>query len=211
MKRLSFISLFLSISALLNSGITNELPKNKSNAELIKEQIYKLKEVVDNQIEIDIFLIKTNMYNKFSFENKLKITKICKELGIENEIWLYKTIFKESRGNTKAINKKSMATGIIQWLPSTAKSLGVTVDSIYNMNMNQQLDYVYKYYEPICKKHKINSYLKTYLAVFHPLSLNKGKNHIIGNENSIITKLNPIDVNKDRVITVEDISNFIKI
>ncbi len=51
----------------------------------------------------------------------------------------------ESGLNPKARNKKSRATGLIQFMPSTARELGTTVDELMNMSAIDQLDYVEKY------------------------------------------------------------------
>lgn len=211
MKKIPIIGLFLFSPILLNSGVTEESQKlyNKTNIELIEEQFYKLQEIANKQLETDLFLIKYKMYNKFSFENKLKVTKICEDLGI-NELHLYKVISIESKGNTKAVNKQSKATGIIQWLPSTARRLGTSIDSLYTMSMNEQLDYLYEYYKPICKKYKLNSYKDVYLAVFHPKALGKPNNYVIGNKDSKAVKQNKsIDVNNDGIIEVSEIIHLL--
>jgi hypothetical protein len=44
-----------------------------------------------------------------------------------------------------AVNKKSNATGLIQFMPKTAKGLGTSVDKLKAMSAVQQLDYVEKY------------------------------------------------------------------
>ena len=51
----------------------------------------------------------------------------------------------ESGINHKAVNKKGNATGLIQFMPNTAKGLGTTIDKLKAMSAVDQLDYVEKY------------------------------------------------------------------
>lgn len=48
------------------------------------------------------------------------------------------------RANT--VNRASGATGLIQFMPSTAKQLGTTTDKLAAMTEVDQLDYVAKYF-----------------------------------------------------------------
>ncbi len=52
----------------------------------------------------------------------------------------------ESGLNPKAYNKNGGATGLIQFMPSTARSLGTTTEALMNMSAVEQLDYVEKYF-----------------------------------------------------------------
>ena len=59
--------------------------------------------------------------NKEEFINK--VIKISRELGIDPN-WLMFVMWFDSRLNPKAVNQTSMAGGLIQFMPSTAKALG---------------------------------------------------------------------------------------
>lgn len=52
----------------------------------------------------------------------------------------------ESGINPKAYNKNGGATGLIQFMPSTARSLGTSTQELMNMSAVEQLDYVEKYF-----------------------------------------------------------------
>jgi hypothetical protein len=67
------------------------------------------------------------------------------------------------------VNKISGATGLIQFMPSTAKSLGTTTDVLLSMNNIQQLNYVLAYLRPY--KGKMNNFVDVYLAVFYPAAI----------------------------------------
>ena len=48
----------------------------------------------------------------------------------------------ESAGDPKAVNPHSGATGLIQWMPATAKAYGTSVDALERMSALEQLDFV---------------------------------------------------------------------
>ena len=77
--------------------------------------------------------------NKDIFLQKVK--EISSLLGI-NPNWLMFVMRWESSLNPAAVNPISGATGLIQFLPSTAKSLGTSTTALKNMSNIDQLDYV---------------------------------------------------------------------
>lgn len=159
--------------------------------------------------------LKTKFKNKKTFEKwkqeeiALKVVDISNKLNIDIS-WLIKVILLESRGDPNARNKKSKATGILQWIPSTAKDLNTDVDIIKNMSILEQLIYVEHYLNKVSKDN-ISSYEDLYLAVFYPLSLTKDDNYIISdyNTNPKILEQNP-GMTKDTLgrITKESIKKF---
>ena len=68
---------------------------------------------------------------------------ICCELQIRPN-WLMFVMYFESRLNHRAVNRISGATGLIQFMPSTARGLGTTTDALFNMSNVDQLYYVKK-------------------------------------------------------------------
>ena len=78
-----------------------------------------------------------------SFLNKTK--QVAQRIGC-NYKDLLAVMNSESGLNSKAVNKKGGATGLIQFMPATAKALGTTTDALRNMTPEQQLDYVEKFY-----------------------------------------------------------------
>jgi len=81
---------------------------------------------------------------KLSKESCQQIGEMSKRLNISPDN-LKALIYSESGGNPQAVNKKSGATGLIQFMPSTAKGLGITTAQLHNMTAEQQLPYVEKY------------------------------------------------------------------
>jgi hypothetical protein len=113
-----------------------------------------------------------------------KVSDVSKNLGI-NPDWLMLVMYKESGINPKAINPSAGATGLIQFMPSTAKSLGTTTTALRTMSAVNQLDYVQKYFENIKKWFKdteYNSFYDLYLATFYPASVGKDNSFVFGSE-----------------------------
>lgn len=107
---------------------------------------------------------------------------------------------------------KYRATGLIQFMPKTAKYLGTSTQELFKMNNVQQLDYVRKYFLPA--KGKIKSFEDVYQYTFYPLSVGKPDDYIIGSERGLdyakkLVAQNPLDFNHDGHITVAEFRQFI--
>lgn len=129
-----------------------------------------------------------------------KVVKICDELRISPD-WLMFVMWFESRLNPQAVNPISGATGLIQFMPSTARSLGTNTAVLKRMNNVQQLDYVLAYLRPY--KGRMKTWVDVYLAVFYPRAMGN-PNFVITSD--IIARQNKIfDLNKDLDISVKEI------
>lgn len=134
-----------------------------------------------------------------------KVNNICTELRIEAN-WLMFVMWFESRLNHKAVNPISGATGLIQFMPSTARSLGTTTDVLKRMSNVQQLDYVLAYLRPY--KGRMKTWVDVYLAVFYPRAMGN-PNFVITSD--IVAKQNKIfDLNKDLDISVKEIETALR-
>jgi hypothetical protein len=94
--------------------------------------------------EINVNLKTKNVGMKLSKECRAQIAQIEKELNFEPHS-LQKVIYAESGGNPKARNPISGATGLIQFMPKTARGLGTTTSKLYKMTAEEQMVYVRKY------------------------------------------------------------------
>lgn len=142
-------------------------------------------------------------------ENKkefaLKVTDICNQLNIKPE-WLMFVMWFESKLNPQAVNPISGSTGLIQFMPSTARGLGTTTDVLKRMSNVQQLDYVLAYLRPY--KGRMKTWVDVYLAVFYPKAMGK-PDFVITPD--IIAKQNKIfDLNKDLDISVKEIETALR-
>lgn len=139
-----------------------------------------------------------------------KLQSICDKLHISPE-WLLAVMYVESRINPYAVNKYSGATGLIQFMPATAKSLGTTTAELLNMTAVDQLDYVYLYLKPYTGK--MHSLMDVYFAIFFPAAIGKPSDYVLQTSKlsaSLIASQNPAyDINSDGEITVAEVESKI--
>ena len=174
--------------------------------QLIKAMNKKNNSVNDYIIFKD--LVKTNQ--KTFIE---KVVKIANDLEI-NVNWLMAVMYKESRLNERAYNSTSKATGLIQFMPNTARGLGTDINALIKMSNVEQLDWVYKYFKPY--KGKMNSFFDTYIVVFFPIAVGKPDDWIlkasglsaelIGRQNPGINGGKPISVRSFKAYLLKSIS-----
>ncbi len=147
-----------------------------------------------------------------SFIDELK--KVTTVLGFPYE-WLLAMMNSESGINHKAYNPQGGATGLIQFMPDTAKWLGTTTTALMNMSAIQQLVYVQKYFEGLGLVGKIKSPQDLYVATFYPYALSQPDSYIIGSEVSparvlLIAQVNKIfDINNNNAITKGEFKQFV--
>ena len=141
--------------------------------------------------------------NRIEFTEK--VNNICTELRIEAN-WLMFVMWFESKLNPQAVNPISGATGLIQFMPSTARGLGTTTAVLKRMSNVQQLDYVLAYLRPY--KGRMKTWVDVYLAVFYPRAMGN-PNFVITSD--IVAKQNKIfDLNKDLDISVKEIETALR-
>jgi hypothetical protein len=107
-------------------------------------------------------------YTQSAFADK--VNKIASLLKV-NPDWLMLVMHSESKLNHRIVNADTGATGLIQFMPDTARGLGTTTQALREMTNVEQLDYVYKYFKPYAGK--INSYFDLYLVTFFPIAVGK--------------------------------------
>ena len=135
-----------------------------------------------------------------------KLKEICSKLAINPE-WLLAVMYIESRINPKAVNKYTGATGLIQFMPTTANSLGTTTAALQSMTAVEQLDYVYLYLKPYTGK--MQSLMDVYFAIFFPAAIGKPADYVLQTSKlsaALIASQNSgYDINKDNQITVAEV------
>jgi peptidoglycan hydrolase-like protein with peptidoglycan-binding domain len=148
----------------------------------------------------------------------LKVQNIGKKVDLDYKIILAIMYF-ESKMDPSAQNSSTNATGLIQFMPFTAKGMGTSISELKNMSAIEQLDYVEKFF--MDKKRsgltsKVKSPEEAYLLVFYPIAVGKSNDFILGSEVSderakmIYSQNKPFDTNKDGFISKGEVLQYIK-
>lgn len=143
--------------------------------------------------------------DKVSSEFILKVIEIASLLKTEPN-YIMMVMYKETGGtfSPSIKNPTSSATGLIQFMASTAKKLNTTTKDLASMTAVKQLDYVYKYFKPYTGR--LNSFADTYLAVFYPDGIGKPDDWKFPNW---VYKANRgIDLNKNKIITIGEFKQW---
>ena len=113
------------------------------------------------------------------------VVALARTLGVD-PAWIANVIQFESGWNTQAVNRVSNATGLIQFMPKTAKGLGTSTAALKQMSYPQQFRYVATYFKPYAGR--LHSQADVYLAVFYPAYIGKPANTAFP---SRVTRSNP--------------------
>lgn len=128
-------------------------------------------------------------------------------LGIDPS-WLAAAMSFETGGTfSPSVRNKagSGATGLIQFMPSTAAILGTSTDALARMTFQQQLPYVEKYFAPHAGK--MHSLDDVYLAIFYPAAIGKPPGTVVATQGSAIYAQNAgFDKGGAGFFTVADIT-----
>jgi hypothetical protein len=139
------------------------------------------------------------------FENKVR--QVAKKLDIPPE-WLMSVMYSESRFNAKAENfKGSGAIGLIQFMPTTAKDMGTSVQYIKQLEHIDQLEYVYRYLQAVRVKYgEYRTLTDLYLAILYPRAREGEMCYSLYENPTKAYKQNVgLDEDKDGKVTVNDI------
>jgi tape measure domain-containing protein len=95
------------------------------------------------------------------------VAKIAQSVGANPED-LLKTMLYETGGtlSPSARNKRTNATGLIQFMPATARGLGTNIDALSQMSPQEQLVFVQKYLKQNSRGQKLDSFRKVLSTVF---------------------------------------------
>ena len=135
--------------------------------------------------------------------------EVSEDLDIDPN-WLMAVMFKESRLNPKAVNPINGASGLIQFVASTAAGLGTSLASIRAMSNVDQMALVKRYYWPY--KNRISQAIDLYLATFFPAAIGKPDDWVIqasGISAGLVASQNKgLDFDKNNQITVGEVKRW---
>lgn len=116
---------------------------------------------------------------KVSSEFRRKVAEVASSLGANADHLM--AIMAFETGGSFSPSQKNMAgsgaTGLIQFMPNTAKLLGTTTEKLAEMAAVRQLEYVRKYFQPY--KGKLKSIDDFYMAVLWPAAVGKDPGFVL--------------------------------
>jgi len=139
-----------------------------------------------------------------------------REIALQLEVptsWLMSVIYSESRFDANVYNHKgSGAVGLIQFMPATAKELGISSAELAVMSPSAQLRYVRDYFLKVKERYGAYEDLTDlYLAVLYPKARKQDYCFTLYANPSRAYKQNRgLDENKDGVVSISDIDKRMK-
>jgi hypothetical protein len=136
-----------------------------------------------------------------------KVREVCQELSIKFDHLMVAMSF-ETGGtfSPSARNRQSGATGLIQFMPSTAKGLGTTTEKLAQMTQVEQMTYVKKYLSS--KNLAGKDFSDIYMSILFPVAVGKpadfvlfGTGAIKGFTGKAYAQNKGLDLNKNGAIT----------
>ncbi|CAD6175812.1 Phage-related lysozyme (muraminidase) [Escherichia coli] len=137
---------------------------------------------------------------KVSKEFKLKVIEVCERLEINPDYLMSCMAFETGETFSPSVkNPNGSATGLIQFMSNTARSLGTTTNELAGMTSVEQMDYVEKYFKPYTGK--IKTIEDVYMVIFCPRAVGKPNSYILYDEGRSYNDNKGLDLNEDNAIT----------
>ncbi len=149
---------------------------------------------------------------KVSTEFKAKVVQICLELGIDPSHLMACMAFETGETFRADIRNAagSGATGLIQFMPSTASSLGTSTAALAAMTPVRQLDYVKKYFQSYSGR--LNTLEDVYMAILYPAAIGKpADSTLFAGGTKAYSQNSGFDKNSDNRITPAEVSALVRL
>ncbi len=138
---------------------------------------------------------------------KQKVIQIAARLGVSPDYLMACMAFETSGSFSPSIKNAagSGATGLIQFMPTTAKGLGTSVEALAAMTAEAQLDYVEKYFKATRKP--LRTLEDVYMSILYPAAVGRDPASTLFTSGTKKYEQNAgFDSNKDGIITPAEIS-----
>ena len=111
--------------------------------------------------------------------------------------------------SSSARNRWTNATGLIQFMPATARRLGTTISELSQMSPERQLDYVEEYLQPYSGR--MNTLEDAYMAVLWPSAVGKGPDRVLFRRGTRAYRQNKgLDSNNSGTVTVREATSKVR-
>ena len=156
-----------------------------------------------------------NLVNVPGIENvsdafKEKVIKMAADLETDPNFLMAIMSFETGHSfSPKKKNPVSGATGLIQFMPTTATNLGTSIQKLVKMTAEEQLDVVAQYFAPF--RGRMKTLEDAYMAVLFPKGVGKGSGFVLFKKPSVQFKQNKgLDINGDGLITVGEATQRVR-
>jgi len=141
---------------------------------------------------------------KVSVAFKTKVIQISGNLGIDPNYLMAAMAFESVETFSASVkNAQSGATGLIQFMPSTATALGTSTGALAAMTPEAQLDYVEKYFASY--KNQLHSLEDVYMVILWPAAVGKPNTSILFSKPSAAYEQNKgLDADHDGNVTKQE-------
>lgn len=132
---------------------------------------------------------------------KARVLWIEQELGLPADALMASIAWESGETfSSKVVNKAgSGATGLIQFMPSTARALGTTTLELAKMTPEDQLNFVYKYFKPFAGK--LANLGDVYMAILWPKGVGKPDNYVLFDRGASYRQNAGLDKDKNGKVT----------
>jgi transglycosylase-like protein with SLT domain len=147
---------------------------------------------------------------KVSTAFKAKVIQISGNILVDPDFLMAAMAFESGQTFSPSVkNAQSGATGLIQFMPSTATTLGTSTAALAGMTAVDQLNYVEKYFNPY--KGKLNTIEDVYMAILWPNAIGKPNSFLLFSSPSTAYNQNSgLDANHDGKVTKEEAAAKVK-
>lgn len=148
--------------------------------------------------------------NPHDFEEMVR--QVSQNLDIAPE-WLMSVMYAESRLDPSIVNRRgSQASGLIQFMPATAREMGTTVTALRQMPAVQQLIYVERYLAQVKSRYgPYQSLTDLYLAILYPKA--RGQDYcytLYATPTTAYEQNKGLDQDIDGRVSVSDVDQYLK-
>lgn len=140
---------------------------------------------------------------------RAELLRAASRMGLDPEP-LAAVMALESGFNAQAVNPDGGATGLIQFMPSTARALGTTTDELFRLSATAQLPFVEKFYAKVGLRGGAapGDY---YVATFMPSFIGHAGDEVIASAGQRVYESNKgLDRNADGFLTVNDVRSVLE-
>lgn len=188
---------------MIDSNIQEAIQALRAWLEELENRLSRLYQSENTEEEI-VLQRKVAWGSKVSETFRKRVLWIADSLGT-NPDYLMACMAWES-GETFRSDVKNMAgsgaTGLIQFMPKTAKGLGTTTQALAEMTPEDQLRYVYAYFKPYAGR--LANLGDVYMAILWPNAVQKPDHYVLFDKRKSPTAFRQnagLDINSDGLVT----------